>query len=111
VGAGQLILAHIAAHVRTGFVDPDILAKVLEPLEPEAKLRVLHKILVETLATRFWPDNILLKRALEAPDLFEAIKDVIMSLRRMIQWQARLYRLQLVLATLAAIPVVLAIFA
>jgi hypothetical protein len=65
----------------------------------------------ETSASRFWPDSILLKRTLAAPDFLEAINDVIRSLRRMIQWQALLYRLQLLLAALAAIPVVWAIFA
>jgi len=110
VGAGQLILAHIAALIRTGLADPYVLSKELEPLEPTMQLKALRDVLAETLASRFWPDSILLKRALAAPDLVVAIGDVVRSLRRMIQWQALLYRLQLLLAALAAIPVVLAIF-
>jgi hypothetical protein len=109
-GAGQLLLAHIAAMIRSGFGNPNVLAKELEPLEPKAQLRLIREVLVETLASRFWPDSILLKRALAAPDLLEGIGDVIRSLRRMIQWQALLYRLQLLLSALAAIPVVVAIF-
>jgi len=111
LGAGQLILAHIAALIRKGFDSPDVLAKELGSLEPEAQLRVLRTVLVETLASKFWPDRALLKRAVAAPDLFEAIASVIRSIRRMIQWQALLFRLQVLLAALAAIPVVLAIFA
>jgi hypothetical protein len=110
VGAAQLILAHMAALIRVGLANPDILSKELQKLEPAAQVRILREVVAETLASRFWPDTILLKRALTAPDFLEAIADVLRKLRRMIQFQALLYRLQLLLAAVAAIPVLLAIF-
>jgi hypothetical protein len=111
VGAGQLILAHIAALVRSGFSDPDVLTSIMEPLDIPAKLRLLRQVLEETLTTRFWPDSILLRKALEAPDILLGISDALKRLRRMIQYQALFYRLQLLFVSLAAIPVVMAIFA
>ena len=109
VGALQLILAHITSLVRSGFSSADILAPIMEPLAKDARCRLLRQVLTETLKTRFWPDTILLRAALKSSDIIEGISDTLLRLRRMIQFQALLYRLQLIFAALAAIPVVLAI--
>jgi hypothetical protein len=104
VGAAQLILAHIAALVRSGFSDPEALSAIMGHLPGEAQLRLLRQVLAETLATRFWPDSWFVRNALSYPDIAEGVSDTLMRLRRLIQCQALLYRLQVLLAALAALP-------
>jgi len=110
-GAAQLVLAHIAALVRKGFSDeaqPGSLAAVLNKLDQPHRERVFRLAMTDLMKTRFWPEKFFLQSALAAPTIAEGVSATLQRLQRIMQWQALLFRLQLLSAVAAALPLAIA---
>ena len=112
-GTVQLLLAHLAALVWSGFkAQEDGMqagAKAALQLPLESLLMLMRQHLEETRRTHLPPERWLIASCLRANNPLVGLERVQRKLRLMVQIQALLFRLQLVAAASAAAPVVFAL--